>query len=77
MDAILGLVVSVAGVAVLVFAPRLAHQNEAGSRVLGRFDPYARRPRFMRAWSLAITRAVGGLWIILGLLAVVGVVDWV
>jgi hypothetical protein len=77
MNAILGLVVIIAGVAVLVFAPRLARANEAGSRAFGRFDPYEKRPRFMRAWSLAITRAVGGLWVILGLLAVVGVVDWV
>ena len=74
----MGLVVIISGVAVIVLAPRLARANEASSGVLfGRFDPYKNWPRFTRAWSLAITRGVGGLWVILGLLAVVGVVDWV
>jgi hypothetical protein len=77
VNTILGLAVVIAGLAVLVFAPKLARANEASSRAFGRFDPYEKRPRFMRAWSLAVTRAVGALWVVLGVLAVVGVLDWV
>ena len=77
MGVVLGVVAMAVGVAVFVLAPRMVRANEASSAELfGRYDPYKKAPRFTRAWSMTVTRLVAVLFVVFGLLAIVGVLDW-